>query len=80
MLCQLLRILWTNELWIFGRADVDCASDVCGAICGVEVCVVNAVAVYFTDVEVLLDFLCFVRFDAVGCAPDFVALDWVGIV
>ena len=80
MLCQFLGILWTNELWIFGRADVDRASDVCGAVCGMEVCVVDAVAVDFTDVEVLLDFLGFFRFDAVGCAPDFVALDWVRIV
>lgn len=80
MLRQLLRILWTDKLWVIRRADVDCASDVCGAVGGAEVCVVDAVAVDFTDVEVLLDFLGFFRFDAVGCAPDFVALDWVGIV
>lgn len=40
-----------------------------------EVRVVDAVAVNFTDVEVFFDFLDFLWFDAVCGAPDFVTLD-----
>lgn len=80
MLCQFLGILWTDELWVIGSTDVDCASDVCRAVGRVEIGVVDAVAVDFTDVEVFFDFFDFLWFDAVCGAPDFVALDWVGVV
>lgn len=80
MLRQFLGILWTDELWVIGSTDVDCAFDVCGAIGRVKVGVFDAVAVDFTNVEVFFYFLDFLWFNAVCSAPDFVALDLVGVV
>lgn len=71
--CNIMRQQRAQELRIIWHADVDQTVDIRSSrICGMELCVLDAVAVDFTDVEILSNLLDMVRLDVIRDTPDIV--------